>query len=142
MELLYSLLVFAVPATLEVFIWRDIAKPPLVQGRKRRLLIISVATLSCNFLLFWVLFVLDLLTPGGHPPSQAGIAEHNTMLAILWGSWVGILASIVTVTLAFLSERRFARKLCLWASSAALVCWALINIVVSDLLEIYTVYHR
>jgi hypothetical protein len=138
-QLIFDLAVAGAFITLGAFAWRDITKLPKIQGRRRKLLIVSAAIFSCNILLLCMLFGVDYLAESNHAHSQASPAQHKSMLVILWTSLVGMVISIGTVALALFSERCIARKLCIWGSSAALVWWGLVYMVISDGIAVYLV---
>lgn len=120
-QLIFALVVIGAFTAVGAFAWRDIARPSQIQGRKRKLLLISAAIFSCNILLLYTFFGVDYLTLAKHAPSEASPAEYKSMVLMLWGSLIGIVMSILTVALALCSERRIARKLCIWGSSTTLL---------------------
>lgn len=139
-QLIFTLAVTGAFTAVGAFAWRDIARPSQIRGRKRKLVLISAAIFSCNILLLYTFFGIGYLTK--HAPSEASPAEFKCMLLMLWGSLIGIVMSILTVALALCSERRIARKLCIWGSSTMLLWWGLVNIVTTNSLAVYKVFHH
>jgi hypothetical protein len=143
MQIVFSALVFLIPAVLAFFVWRDVWSHRQREQRKGwNLLLFSAVALSCNILLLYFWYVGDLLFMRGHPISQAGVSEYKFVVLVLWASRMAVLISLATVITALLSERGLARKLCIWGSVAGLICWPVLNVAASELVTVYLLHHR
>lgn len=139
MKELYYFAIFVAPAALASLMWRDIATDSS-PGRTKPLLYSAMA-LTLNIGLFWLSCILDVLYLGKNPPSNASLMEHKIILAIYSISGAGAVIAVLTLILALVSKKGFARTLCLMGGGTALVLWCLVNLVGSELLNIYSLFH-
>ena len=140
-QVLFDISILVGSAAFGFFVWWDIAHRLPSSERGRRFLFSLATTLSCNILLVWSLFGVDLLFPIIHPPLQATPIEYEVIVATYSGSIAGALLSLITMILAIFSEGGLARKLCVWGSFAALIFWVSVNLVKTDTFAVYSMHH-
>ena len=143
MQKLFDSIILLFPAVIAFLLWTELRNRwPLGNSKPQRMLLSSVAALSCNMLLLYALYVPDLLIIRAGPMSQATMTEYRWVVAQMWCSRIAILVSLLTLITALLSERGRARSICILGSVAGLVWWPLVALVDSELVSVYIRTHR
>lgn len=143
MQALFDSIVLLFPAVIALLLWIELRNRwPLGNSKPQRLLLFSVASLSCNILLLYVVYVADLLLMHAGPMSQATMTEYRWAVAQMWCSRIAIFVSLLTLITALLSERGRARNVCILGSAAGLVWWPLVTLADSELVAVYLRTHR
>ncbi len=143
MQKLFDSMILLFPAVIALLLWTGLRNRwPLGNSKPQRLLLFSVASLSCNILLLYVGYVADLLLMHAGPMSQATMTEYRWAVTQMWCSRIAIFVSLFTLITALLSERGRARNVCILGSVAGLVWWPLVTLVESELVAVYLRTHR
>jgi hypothetical protein len=143
MQKLFDSIILLFPAVIVFLLWIDLRdRWPLGDSKPQKMLLFSVAALSCNMLLVCALYVADLLLMDAGPMSQATMTEYKWAVGQMWCSRIAIFVSLLTLITALLSERGRARNLCILGSVAGLVWWPLVALADSDLVSVYIRTHR
>lgn len=142
MKYLFGILVFLIPGVMGLAVQHDISIHALLKKPKWKFTLCSSSSFFVNILLFYVCYLIGLITMRGRPISATTPGEYYAMLVVWWVSIFGLLISALTFGLAFLSEKSLARKLCIWGSVAALVFWPLVYFVASEFRADYVLHHR
>src|SRR2546425_2261552 len=110
MQKLFDSIILSFPAVIALLLWMELRNRwPLGNSKPQRLLLFSVASLSCNILLVYVVYVPDLLLMHAGPMSQATMTEYRWAVALMWCSIIAIFVSLLTLITALLSEGGRAR---------------------------------
>ena len=143
MQRLFDSTILLVPVVIALLLWINLRhRWPLGHTRPQSMLLLSVLALSCNMLLLYATYVVDLLFMRKGPMSQATLAEYWWTVALMWCSRIAILGSLLTIISALLSERGRARNVCLLGGVVGLVWWPLVTLTNSELVSIYMRTHR
>jgi hypothetical protein len=120
----------------------DSGPPPDSSVKRVNPLLGSVVAMTVNISLLLLSYIIDRAYLGKNPPSRASQVEHDVMRGIYLISIGGIAISILSVTLALLSNRKgVTRTFCTLGGGTALLLWIFIFLVVSEFLNIYSVFH-
>lgn len=110
MQILFDVLLFAIPAVVAFFVWRGFISDRQVEGGKgQSLLLFSAVALSCNVLLLYCCYITDLLVMRGHSISEASTIEYRFLFGVLWASRIAFLISLGTIITALFSQRGLAQ---------------------------------
>jgi len=143
MQRLFDSIILLFPAVIALLLWTSLRNRwPLGKCKPHRLLLFSVASLSCDILLLYFVYVANLLLMHAGPMSQATVTEYRWAVAQMWCSGIAIFVSLLTLITALLSERGRARNVCILGSVAALVWWPLATLAESELVAVYLRTHR
>lgn len=142
MQKVFDSIILLLPAVIALLLWIELRnRLPLGKSKPQRLLLLSVALLSCDILLLYVVYVPDLLLMHAGPMSQASMTEYRWAVAEMWCSRIAIFVSLITLITALLSERGLARNICIFGSVAGLIWWPLVTLAASELVTVYLRTH-